>query len=118
MTRTRRLSSSDMSEDLQMQKLMNSSKETSNSFYMNEQNITKNDMNIESKYAQIIEMWNSVKFYTKFSIKHGITNLPIVNLLSLILQSFPFSYLKYTQMTVYTPGSQAEGAIDNYELLQ
>lgn len=55
-------------------------------------------MNIEAKYAQLIEMWNSVKFYTKFSIEKGIKNLPIVNLLSLILQSFPFSYLKYSQL--------------------
>lgn len=47
-------------------------------------------------------MWNSVKFYTKFSISQEISNLPIVNLLSLILQSFPFSYLKYTQMRIYS----------------
>lgn len=85
---------------------------------MAQQNISKNDMNIEAKYAQIIEMWNSVKFYTRFSIEKGISNLPIVNLLSLILQSFPFSYLKYTQMKMSSQGSQAEGAIDNYELLQ
>ena len=44
--------------------------------------------------------------------------MPIVNLLSLILQSFPFSYLKYTQMKMSLQGSQRDGAIDNYELLQ
>ncbi len=63
-------------------------------------------------------MWNSVKFYTKFSIEKGISNLPIVNLLSLILQSFPFSYLKFTQMIMNNPGLQAEEAMENYEILQ
>jgi hypothetical protein len=59
-----------------------------------------------------------VKFYTRFSIEKGISNLPIVNLLSLILQSFPFSYLKYTQMKMSLQGSRRDAAIDNYELLQ
>ncbi len=62
------MSSADLSEDLQMQRLINATKDPSSSFFIAQQNITKNDMNIESKYAQIIEMWNSVKFYTNFSI--------------------------------------------------
>ena len=63
------MSSADLSEDLLLQKQINNgSKDPTNSFYIAQQNITKNDMNIEAKYAQIIEMWNSVKFYTKFSI--------------------------------------------------
>ncbi len=118
MHRTRRMSSADLSEEQMGQKQINSTKDASSSFYMAKQNISKNDMNIESKYAQIIEMWNSVKFYTSFSIEKGIQNLPIVNLLSLILQSFPFSYLKYTQMKMSLQGSQTDGAINNYELLQ
>jgi len=52
--RTRRMSSADMSEDLQMQKVINATKDPSSSFFIAQQNITKNDMNIESKYAQII----------------------------------------------------------------
>lgn len=112
--RTRRLSSSDLGEDLQ--KAISLTKEPNNSFFIESKNISKSDMNIEAKYAQLIEMWNSVKFYTKFSIEKGIKNLPIVNLLSLILQSFPFSYLKYSQIN--PEGAQSQEALGNYEMLQ
>jgi hypothetical protein len=101
------MSSADLSDDMMTQKTNNSNKDASNSFFMAQQSISKNDMNIEAKYAQIIEMWNSVKFYTRFSIEKGISNLPIVNLLSLILQSFPFSYLKYTQMKMHSTSPQS-----------
>lgn len=66
--RTRRLSSADLSDDMSLQKSTNLSKDPTSSFYNASKNISKNDMNIEAKYAQLIEMWNSVKFYTKFSI--------------------------------------------------
>lgn len=54
---------------------------------------------MESKYAQIIELWNSVKFFVNISINNEVEDLPIEQLLSLILQSFPFSYLKYDQIS-------------------
>ena len=37
-----------------------------------------------------------MKFYIQFAIKIQLKEIPILNLISLILQSFPFSYLKYT----------------------
>lgn len=51
-----------------MQKAINLTKDPTSSIYIASKRISKNDMNIEAKYAQLIEMWNSVKFYTKFSI--------------------------------------------------
>jgi hypothetical protein len=44
--RTRRMSSADLSEEQMGQKLINSTKDPSSSFYMAKQNISKNDMNI------------------------------------------------------------------------
>ena len=66
--RTRRMSSADLSEELSIQKAINLTKDPTSSIYIASKRISKNDMNIETKYAQLIEMWNSVKFYTKFSI--------------------------------------------------
>ena len=40
-----------------------------------------------------------VKFMVKICIENKIHDLPITQLLSLILQSFPFSYLKYNQIS-------------------
>ena len=57
------------------------------------------EFNVESKYAQIIELWNSIKFFVNLSIRNKIQDLPVEQLLSLILQSFPFSYLKYEQIS-------------------
>lgn len=68
------------------------------SFYqenMHEDEI-KHNLNLEEKYGEIIELWNSIKFYIQFAIKIELKEMPVINLLSLILQSFPFSYLKYT----------------------
>lgn len=48
------MSSADLSDELMNQKLINTTKDVTSSFYMAQQNISKNDMNIEAKYAQII----------------------------------------------------------------
>ena len=56
-------------------------------------------------------MWNSVKYYLHFALKLELREMPIINLLSLALTSFPLSYLKYT-----TAGSLVHAAnLENLE---
>lgn len=74
-------------------------------------NVSQSTFNVEAKYAQVIELWNSVKFLVNVSIQNKIKDMPIDKLLSLILQSFPFSEIAYGQ--IYPQMIQV-----NYEQLQ
>ncbi len=60
--------------------------------------ITKSDLNVESKYSQIVELWNTVKYCVIFSLNNDFKLLPTINLVSLILDSFPFSQLEFFQI--------------------
>lgn len=53
--------------------------------------------NIETKYSDTTTLWNGLKFYVSFSIAQELDEFKVDNLLSLILNSFPFSYLNYRQ---------------------
>jgi hypothetical protein len=39
-----------------------------------------------------------VKYYLEFAVRVELKEMPIINLLSLVLSSFPLSYLKYTSV--------------------
>jgi hypothetical protein len=64
------------------------------------QNVTQEEFNIEAKYSQAIELWNSLKFLVSVAIKYKILDLPIPKLLSLVLESFPFSPIEYEQNSI------------------
>lgn len=53
--------------------------------------------NLESKYSDTTLLWNGLKYYVGFSIAQELEEFKVDSLLSLILNSFPFSYLSYRQ---------------------
>lgn len=52
---------------------------------------------LEGRYSETIMLWNGLKFYVGFSITQELEEFKVDSLLSLILSSFPFSYLTYRQ---------------------
>lgn len=53
--------------------------------------------NIENKYSDTTNLWSGLKFYVSYSIQQELEEFKVDSLLSLILNSFPFSYLSYRQ---------------------
>ena len=53
--------------------------------------------NIENKYSDTTNLWSGLKFYVSYSIQQELEEFRVDSLLSLILNSFPFSYLSYRQ---------------------
>lgn len=47
------------------------------SMSIDQQSSLQSTFNVEARYAQVIELWNSVKFLVNVSIKNNIGDLPI-----------------------------------------